>query len=134
MKKLFLAVIALGFFASLKAQQLKSFTPSDSLLNQSINRYFQSGRGNQLQQPEHSIARAMAMLNADKNTNVITSTVDHMPIAVLGGNYKMPIVKLNGNSRMPVLPLGPPPVSGRKQTKTTIPDYKFPAVIKIPGK
>jgi hypothetical protein len=55
------------------------------------------------------------------------SNIDHMPIAVLGGNYKMPVKIIGGYYSMPVLGAG-----GKKSLPETpnnlpgLPTFKTP--------
>lgn len=95
MKKYLILFMLIAAVGELKAQQLQ-LKPADSLSTQLFN--IKPVNPAPLIQPQLSFNDALNRVYAQNKE----SSIDHMPIAYLGGYSKMPVVKLEGNDNMPV--------------------------------
>jgi hypothetical protein len=104
MKKALIVMFVLAGFSQAKAQQFFNPNPSDSLKNNSFDKYFNTAPGKQ-QQLLHLQANPL-QTPAFVKVEIKVSNYDHMPIAYLPVNSKMPVIKLGGSYKMPVLKIG----------------------------
>lgn len=97
-------MFVLAGFSQAKAQQFFNLNPSDSLKNNSFDKYFNAMPGNQQQSLQlHAI---LPQTPAFVKVGIKVSSEDHMPVAFLPGESKMPVIKLGGSYKMPVLKTG----------------------------
>jgi hypothetical protein len=115
-KAAFILLLIVGAL-HLKAQDIISIRPTDSL----INRLKLTPVPFQLKKP-FTMGNTVNILASNDVSNI-----DHMPIAVLGGNYKMPVKIIGGYYSMPVIGAG-----GKKSLPETpnnlpgLPTFKTP--------
>jgi hypothetical protein len=124
MKKIILLLVLAIGFSQLKAQQFLPVKPADST-TYDLNKLLRISpvKPLQLVQPNFNLFQA---LNNNLTGNTMAS-IDHMPVAVLGGNSKMPIVKLGGYYTMPVKKIGSEGVlPGNQNFMPGLPAFKTP--------
>jgi len=103
MKKILLIILLMAAGYQLKAQQLLSAKPVDSIKNGPLNQL--TGKPNlafKSIQPKFNLLQPLQFLVFNK----MEDNIDHMPVAVLSGNSKMPVVKLGGYYSMPIVKPG----------------------------